>query len=101
LKSETTEEKAKRERAMAKALSMAVLFESDNFRDIVSFLGTLKDMPNPLAAEPTLIEKLEKAGLDDIDGRWLSNYLIHYNDDLSMQSDAKWPICEGATGSTW
>jgi hypothetical protein len=100
-KGETKEEKAKRERAMAKALSMAVLFESDNFKNIVSFLGTLKETKDLQTAEITLRKKLAKAGLDDIDQRWLGNYLIHYKDDLGEQSDAKWPICEGVTGATW
>ena len=100
-KDETKEEKAKRERAMAKALSMAVLFESDNFKNVVSFLGTLKEMPNREAAENTLREKLAKAGLDDIHQRWLSNYLVNYDEDLAKQSDATWPICEGVTAGTW
>ena len=93
-KSETLSQLAERERAMAKALSMSVLFNAEYYGNIVDILGQYKS--RKIEEEKAIIafnEECSKAGLDKTDQPWLWNYLKNYDPELARNSDAKWPAC--------
>jgi hypothetical protein len=100
MRSETIGETAERERAMAKALSMSVLFQPPHYKNIVNILNMI-ETKGAIAVEKDFTTECSKAGLDQIDIDWLFNYLKHYNKDLAAASDAKWPVIPEASDMHW
>lgn len=91
---ETVGQLAERERAMAKAMSMSVLFKAEYYGNIVDILGKyqMRAMDEKAAVSAFAIE-CNRAGLDEPDQVWLWNYLKNYDKELASRSDAKWPVC--------
>jgi len=97
---ESTGEIAERERAMAKALSMSVLFQPEHYKNIVDILDLI-ETKGAIAVKKDFTNQCSKAGLDQIDIDWLFNYLKNYNKDLAAASDAKWPVHPDASDMHW
>ena len=88
---EPKREHAERERAMAKALSMSILFNKKYYHNIVKILNKKKDMDENEFVDSLRIE-LAKADLDSAEQDWAINYLKNYDKDLAEASDKKWPV---------
>jgi hypothetical protein len=89
--------KAARERAMAKAMAMTVLFKKDHYSAITDVL----DRKGEINAESDFKEACAAAGLDDDEIEWLWNYLKHYDSYLAEKTDSKWPAVAEASGIHW
>ena len=92
-KSETTAELAEREAAMAKAMSMSVLFQKEYFKDIITAVKK-KD-------GAAFITVCKKANLDKADQDWLWNYLQNYHEGHATLSDKKWKVASGVDLAQW
>ena len=91
---------SERERAMAKAFSMCVLFRPEHYGKIVTILNSKEDMSGNDFAESLRVE-LAAAGLDVAEQDWAINYLKNYNKDLAAASDKKWPVHPDAREFHW
>jgi hypothetical protein len=96
---ETIGQHAERERAMAKALSMSILFEADTYWKIIQILDK-KTTTNADEIE-TELYKFFKSKLDDADAKWAANYLKNYDKELAANSDKKWPVHPEASNLHW
>lgn len=96
----TTGEDAERERAMAKALSMSVLFNRKYYDKIVKILNKKEDMEENEFVESLRVE-LAKADLDSAEQEWAINYLKNYDRELAAASDKKWPVHPDAREFHW
>lgn len=98
---------AKRERAMAKALSMSVLFQSKYYHQITKILDDMADGSISQEEAKAQFDGLDCwsdpiTQLDEKDREWLWNYLKNYDKELAIKSDEKWPIHPDARGIlTW
>ena len=97
---ETTGQLAERERAMAKAFSMSVLFGAEPYWKIVNILDK-KETMSETGFENALKGVFGAAGLDKEDQEWAINYLNNYNKDLAAASDRKWPTHVDARKLHW
>ena len=81
---------AKREGALAKAMSMARLFNHGPFEDITEILNQI----DPADIDAKYNEFKTACGnlLDTDEKAWLWNYLKHYNKGLADKTDAKWHV---------